>query len=62
MPKISCFFLCIILLTTSKILGQKKTLKTKICTDKITIDGKFDELPWKDAEIATDFLMAAPDN
>ena len=62
MPKISCFFLCIILLTTSKILGQKKTLKTKICADKITIDGKFDELPWKDAAIATDFLMAAPDN
>lgn len=62
MPKISCFYLCIILLLTGKIIGQKKILKTKFCNDKISIDGKFDELPWKDAEIATDFLMASPDN
>ena len=64
MPKYSCYFICIILLITSKMFGQnpKKTLHTKSTTEKIIIDGKFDEASWKNAEIATDFLMNNPDN
>jgi hypothetical protein len=64
MPKYSCYFICIILLVTSKMFGQnpKKTLHTKSTTEKIIIDGKFDEASWKNAEIATDFLMNNPDN
>ncbi len=40
----------------------KKTLKTNFSEEKITIDGKFDEEIWKTSEIATNFLMVAPDN
>ncbi len=40
----------------------KKTLHTKFSTEKITIDGKFEEEIWKSAEIATDFIMEEPDN
>ncbi len=40
----------------------KKTLQTKFSSEKITIDGKFDEEIWKSAAIATDFVMEEPDN
>ena len=40
----------------------KKTLKTNFSAEKITIDGKFDEEIWKTSEIATDFIMIAPNN
>ena len=40
----------------------KKTLKTNFSEEKITIDGKFDEEIWKTSDIATNFLMVAPDN
>ncbi len=40
----------------------KKTLQTKFSSEKITIDGKFDEEIWKTAQIATDFVMEEPDN
>lgn len=40
----------------------KKTLKTNFSDEKITIDGKFDEEIWKKSDIATNFLMIAPDN
>ena len=62
MPKHSCYFLCIILLFTGKILGQKKILQTQFTSEKITIDGKFDEKAWKSAQTATDFVMFAPYN
>lgn len=42
--------------------SQKKTLNTQFTTDKITIDGKFEEQSWKNASIASNFLMISPDN
>ena len=62
MPKFSYFFLCFILLFVSPTFAQKKVLHTKSTKEKITIDGKFDEAAWQDAEIATDFIMINPDN
>ena len=62
MPKYSCYSICIILLFTGKMFGQKKTLQTQFTDEKITIDGKFDEAAWKSAQIATDFVMIAPYN
>ena len=62
MPKYSCYFICIILLFTSNMFGQKKTLQTQFTDEKITIDGKLDEKVWKSAQTATDFLMVAPYN
>jgi len=50
------------MLLTSMLFGQKKTLKTQFTDEKITIDGKFDEAVWKNAQIATDFVMIAPYN
>ncbi len=51
-----------ILLISSFVNAQKKTLQTKFTTDKITIDGKFDEEVWKTAEISKDFVSFQPDN
>ena len=62
MPKYSYYFLCIILLFTGKMLGQKKILQTQFTDEKITVDGKFDEKAWKSAKTATDFVMIAPYN
>ncbi len=42
--------------------NPKKTLRTKFTNEKISIDGKLNEAVWKDAEIATNFLMNEPDN
>ena len=54
--------LYILLLISSIALAQKKTLQTKFTTDKITIDGKFDEEVWKTAEISKDFVSFEPEN
>ena len=64
MPKYSISTICIVLLITGTLFSQnpKKTLHTKFTLEKIVIDGKFDEASWKNAEIATDFLMTNPDN
>ena len=62
MPKVSFYYLCIFLLFTSMMFGQKKILQTQFTDEKITIDGKFDEKAWKSAQIATDFVMFAPYN
>ena len=64
MPKYSIYTICIVFLVTGTLFSQnpKKTLHTKITSEKIVIDAKFDEASWKDAEIATDFLMTNPDN
>lgn len=64
MPKYSIYSICIVFLITGTLFSQnpKKTLHTKFTSEKIVIDGKFDEASWKDAEIATDFLMTNPDN
>jgi Domain of unknown function (DUF5916)/Carbohydrate family 9 binding domain-like len=64
MIKLSSLF-CIVLLFSSLFgfsQAPKKSLKTKFCNEKITIDGNFDEEIWKTAEIATDFVMLTPDN
>jgi hypothetical protein len=42
--------------------GQKKALQTKFTSEKITIDGKFDESIWQSSPIATNFVMYRPDN
>ena len=40
----------------------KKNLQTNSTTEKITIDGEFNEDAWKTAAIATDFVMLSPEN
>jgi hypothetical protein len=64
MPKYYYYFICVILLFTGTVFSQnpKKTLVTQFTTEKITIDGKFDENVWATASIAGDFLMVEPDN
>lgn len=42
--------------------SQKKTLNTQFTTEKIVIDGKFDEGAWLKADVAKDFVMWMPDN
>ena len=42
--------------------SQKKSLITQFTTEKITIDGKFDEGAWLKADVAKDFVMWMPDN
>jgi hypothetical protein len=37
-------------------------LTTQFTTEKITIDGKFDEAAWLKADVAKDFVMWMPDN
>ena len=55
-------FILFILLFSLNVLAQKKTLQTKITTEKITIDGKFDEEVWKSAQVSKDFVTFDPDN
>ena len=62
MTRITYNYLIAFLLFYSVASGQKKSLLTKFTSEKITIDGKFDEKAWDKAEIATDFVMIAPDN
>ncbi len=62
MSKKTYRFLHIFLLIPILSFGQKKTLQTQFTSDKITIDGKFNEPVWQKAAIATDFVMINPDN
>lgn len=64
MPKYYYYSTCVILFFTGTLFGQnpKKTLITESTTEKITIDGKFDEKVWATANAATDFVMVSPDN
>ncbi|TBX69537.1 hydrolase [Flavobacterium silvisoli] len=62
MSKKSYCFLCALLFVTALSFGQKKTLETLYTEEKITIDGKFEEEAWKNAAVATDFIMINPDN
>ena len=64
MPKSFIHPVFILFLITGKLFSQnpKKILHTKFTTEKIIIDGKFEEASWKNAEIATNFLMTNPDN
>ncbi len=51
-----------IFLISSIGIAQKKTLQTKFTTDKISIDGKFDEEIWKTEQVSKDFVTFDPDN
>ncbi|RUT69353.1 hydrolase [Flavobacterium cupreum] len=42
--------------------GQKKTLQAQQILQSISIDGKLEEPEWKNAAIASDFVMFDPDN
>jgi len=58
---LSLLFICFsVLIGTSQV--PKKVLQTKFSSEKIVIDGKFDEAIWANAAIATDFFMLSPDN
>lgn len=55
--------LLIVLLFISVVAhSQKKALQTKVTSESLTIDGKFDEPVWQSAPVATDFVMFRPDN
>jgi len=62
MPKYSYFLLFAFLFYSNLFFGQKKTLHTQPTSERIVIDGKFNEKSWQNAEIATDFVMMNPDN
>ena len=51
-----------ILLSTLISYAQKKVLQTQRSNENILIDGKLDENSWKNAPIASDFVMFEPDN
>ena len=63
-PKSYYYFTYVILFFTLIMYGQnpKKTLFTQYTTDKITIDGNFNEPVWQNAAIANNFVMIDPDN
>lgn len=62
MTKIRNSIVFFIIICTSLLYGQKKTLNTKSITNKISIDGKITEEAWNSPEIASDFVMYQPDN
>ena len=64
MHKLPSILLFLLLLIGQKGFSQtpKKTLHTKFCDEKITVDGKLNEQIWANAEIATNFTMTSPDN
>lgn len=60
--KLIVLFLFVLMSTFCNAQSEKKTLKTKFTSEKITVDAKLNEEAWKDAEIATNFVMVEPDN
>ena len=60
--KLIVLFLFVLMSTICHAQSQKKTLQTKFTTEKVTVDAKLDEEAWKNAEIATNFVMVEPDN
>ncbi|WP_166920470.1 DUF5916 domain-containing protein [Flavobacterium poyangense] len=51
-----------LLLSSSWIYSQKKTLQAQQISQSISIDGKLDEPAWETAAVASDFIMFEPDN
>jgi hypothetical protein len=62
MRKYSYFFFIVIVLFTSFVYSQKKTLQAIRIDSKIIIDGKFDETAWQNAPVAKNFVEIFPDN
>ena len=62
MNQFNNIFLFIFIVVFTSTFAQKKTLKAKIATQKITIDGILNESAWNEAPVATDFIMFQPDN
>ncbi len=62
MTKIPYIPVAFLLLVSSLVIGQKKTLFANRIAENISIDGKLNEDAWSTAEAATDFIMYAPDN
>ena len=52
----------LLIIFKNTVWSQKKILVTKSTTENITIDGKFNEKAWINADVATDFVMFEPDN
>jgi len=61
-PKQNFCILFFLVFATSFSQTPKKMLHTKFTSERITIDGEFNEEAWKSAEIATNFVMEEPDN
>ena len=61
---ISNSFIILFFFISSSIYSQslKKKLQTQFTSEKIVVDGKFDEASWQKADIAKDFVMWMPDN
>lgn len=55
-------FLFLLVSTLGFSQSEKKKLLTQSTTEKIIVDGKFDEACWQKADIAKDFVMWMPDN
>ena len=55
-------FLFLLVSTLGFSQSAKKKLLTQSTTEKIIVDGKFDEACWQKADIAKDFVMWMPDN
>ncbi|TDP58201.1 DUF5916 domain-containing protein [Flavobacterium dankookense] len=62
MPKVFHYYFAIILFSSVSLFAQKRSLKTQLISEKITIDGNFDEKSWENAEIATNFIEIFPTN
>mgnify|MGYP002360466957 FL=1 len=62
MPKFSPSFILFFVFISMVTYGQKKTLQAKSTLENISIDGKINEEAWRNAPIATDFIMYEPDN
>lgn len=62
MTKISRISTVLLLLISSFLYGQKKTLNATRINGNMVIDGKLTEAEWATAPNATDFVMYQPDN
>ena len=62
MPKFYSSYLLFFVFISFCTYSQKKTLQAKFIAESIAIDGNLDEVAWKTAPIATDFIMYEPDN
>jgi hypothetical protein len=62
MPKLPFIFTLILVCISKNIYSQKKTLIANPILNNSIINGKIDENAWKNAPIATDFIMFEPDN